>query len=159
MASTPFEIGVLNLCRHMEGLVPGSRTGMCMASVDGTKLERAFFPTLPTSFQEGIRDITMYPPYFGSCTAAMHGNQIITTPDMNVEKRFDERFIAHCLSHSIVSLQSRPVFDDGGQPLGTFVMGYSEPRAASDFDIALMDFAADAARELYKQKRDRQATG
>lgn len=138
----------------MEALVPGCRTGMCMANADGTKLQQAYFPTLPRSFQDAIRDISMYPPYFGNCTAAMHGNEIITTPDMNEEKRFDERFIGHCLSHSIVALQSRPVLDSDGRPLGTFVMGFFEPRSTNDFDIALMDFAADAARDLFKRERD-----
>lgn len=153
MASSAFESGVLNLCRHLEILVPGCRTGLCMASPDGTKLQQAFFPTLPASFQDAIRDITMYPPYFGSCTAAMHGNEIITTPDMKEEKRFDERFIAHCLSHSIMALQSRPVLYSDGRALGTFVMGFSEPRSVTDFNIALIDFAADAAREMFKRER------
>jgi hypothetical protein len=153
MASGAFEDGVLNLCRHIEALAPGCRTGMCMARKDGTKLERAFFPTLPASFQTGIRDITMYPPYFGSCTAAMDGHQVITTTNMKEEERFDERFIEHCLNHSIVALQSRPVVDEEGHPFGTFVMGFSEPRKASDFDNTLMEFAADAAKELFKQER------
>lgn len=153
MASSAFEDGVLNLCRHIEALAPGCRTGMCMASKDATKLERAFFPTLPPSFESGIRDITMYPPYFGSCTAAMDGHQIVTTQDMKEERRFDERFIAHCLDHSIVALQSRPVYDEEGRPFGTFVMGFSEARSANDFDNTLMEFAADAAKELFKKER------
>ena len=153
MVDQSFEDGVLKLCRHVEALAPGSRTGLCMASEDGLKLKQAFFPTLPPSFQQAIRDITMFPPYFGSCTAAIDGRQVVTTRDMHQEVRFDERFVTHCLEHSIVALQSRPVYDGDGKPLGTFVMGFSTPRAASDFDIALMDFAADAATELFRQAR------
>ena len=153
MALPQFEQGLLNLCKHVEALAKGCRTGVCVASDDGTKLELAYFPNLPRTFQEGIRDVPMYPSNFGSCTAAMHGNEIITTPDMNEETRWDERFVAHCLKHSIIALQSRPVFDDKGQPLGTFVMGFSEPRTVNDFDRSLMDFAADAATELFKVRR------
>jgi hypothetical protein len=61
------------------------------------------------------------------------------------------------MGHSIRSLQSRPVFDSDGNPLGTFVMGFSDPRAATDWDEALMIFAADAVTALLKQERARPA--
>lgn len=153
MTAHTFEEGVLNLCRHVENLAKGCRTGLCIASEDGTKLERAYFPNLPPTFQDAIRDITMYPPYFGTCTAAMHGNEVVTSPDLNNEKRWDDRFVAHCLRHSIIALQSRPVFDESGKPFGTFVMGFSEPREVNEFDRALMDFAADAATELFRLRK------
>jgi len=153
MTDQIFLDGVLKLCQHVEALVPGSRTGICMANEDGSRLKRAFFPNLPLTFEQAIRDISQLPPYFGSCNAAMHGREVITTHDMNQETRFDDRFVAHCLAHSIVALQSRPIYDGEGKPLGTFVMGFSEPRAATDFDITLMEFAADAASELLREAR------
>jgi len=82
-----------------------------MANEDGSRLKRAFFPNLPLTFEQAIRDISQLPPYFGSCNAAMHGREVITTDDMNQETRFDDRFVAHCLAHSIVALQSRPIYD------------------------------------------------
>lgn len=157
MTDQRFLDGVLKLCQHVEALAPGSRTGICMANEDGSRLKQAFFPTLPETFQQAIRDISQLPPYFGSCNAAMHGREVITTHDMNYEMRFDDRFVAHCLAHSIVALQSRPVYDAEGKPLGIFVMGFPEPRAATDFDITLMDFAADAASELLREARARGA--
>lgn len=114
-------------------------------------LERAVFPSLPPSFQTAIRDIPIDSPYFGNCTAAMDGRAIITTEDFATEERFDPRFVAHCLQHAIRSLQSRPIFADNGRPLGTFVLGYREPRAASGFDEALMRFAADAVTATLQQ--------
>jgi len=111
MTDQIFLDGVLKLCQHVEALVPGSRTGICMANEDGSRLKRAFFPNLPLTFEQAIRDISQLPPYFGSCNAAMHGREVITTDDMNQETRFDDRFVAHCLAHSIVALQSRPIYD------------------------------------------------
>ena len=139
------------LCKRVEALAPGSRTGVCIASSDGAMLQKAVFPNFPSSFQSAIREIPMGPPYFGSCTAAMDGHRIITTEDFETESRFDSRFIAHCLGHSIRSLQSRPVYGEDGRPLGTFVMGFSEPRTARDFDEALMLFAADAVSGLLQE--------
>jgi len=102
---------IASLCTRVEALASGSRTGVCIASRDGSKLEQAVFPHLPPTFQAGIHDIPMGPPYFGSCTAAMDGREIVTSHDMTKESRFDERFVAHCLEHSVNSLQSRPMFD------------------------------------------------
>jgi GAF domain-containing protein len=117
---------------------------VCIASADTSKLSWAIFPNLPASFQAAIADIPMPPPFFGSCTAAMYERQVVTTNDIVTETRFDERFVRHCVEHSILSLQSRPVFGRDGQPLGTFVMGFSGPREPGDFDLALLEFAADA---------------
>lgn len=141
---------ITSLCAHVEALAPGSRTGVCIASADHKSLERAVFPALAT-FQDAIRDIPMGPPYFGSCTAAMDGRAVVTTHDMQKESRFDERFVAHCLSHGIRSLQSRPVFDAENKPMGTFVMGYGTPHAESEFDGALMEFAADVVKHLLQR--------
>ncbi len=146
----PLEEAVAILCKRVEALTPGSRTGVCIVSADGGMLERAVFPSLPDSFQSAIRNIPMGAPYFGNCTAAMNGREIITTEDFATEARFDERFVEHCMQHSIRSLQSRPVFDSDGKPLGTFVMGFGVPRTATDWNEALMAFAADAVTALLK---------
>ncbi|HET7888400.1 MAG TPA: GAF domain-containing protein [Bradyrhizobium sp.] len=105
---------------------------------------RAVFPNLPPTFQSAIKGLPMRPPYFGACTAAMDGNEVITSHDLTTETRFDERFVQLCIGHGIRALQSRPVLGRDRFPIGTFVMGYSKPADVRDFDIALMEFAADA---------------
>ena len=151
MRLAAFEDAIADLCKKVEALAPGARTGVCIASVDASTLERAVFPTRPSSFQSAIQNLPMGPPYFGNCTAAMNGREIITTEDFATETRFDEQFVKHCIRHGILSLQSRPVFDADGRPLGTFVMGFEEPRAATDWDEALMLFAADAVTRLLRR--------
>jgi hypothetical protein len=96
----------------------------------------------------------MGPPYFGSCTAAIDGDVIITCHDMASEARFDERFVAACVQHGILSLQSRPVHGRDGKPIGTFVLTFPEPRVANDFNVAVMDFAAEAASALLQRELD-----
>jgi GAF domain-containing protein len=145
---------VATLCNRVESLALGSRTGVCMASPDRTVLSRAVFPNLPATFQACIKNIPMAPPYFGSCTAAMDGGEIITIHDMTKESRFDERFVAVCLQHGIQSLQSRPVYGPDGCAIGTFVMGFSSARSVTDYDEALMQFAADAVGTLFQRRLD-----
>jgi hypothetical protein len=97
----------------------------------------------------------MGPPYIGCCTAAMDGNQIITIHEMKRESRFSDFFIATCLSHGIKSLRSRPVYGRRHEPIGTFVMGFSEPSEDQAFDAPYMEFAADAVGALLQRELDR----
>ena len=148
------ESSILSLCNRVEAMAPRSRAGVSIASVDRTRLARAIFPSLPTTFQSSIRDLAMGAPYFGACTAAMDGNAIITSQDLTKEDRFDERFVEVCILHGIRSLQSRPVHGRGKHPIGTFVMGYAQPADLRDFDVTLMEFAADAAGVLLQKHLD-----
>lgn len=50
------------------------------------------------------------------------------------------------LDYGLKSLQSRPVYVNG-KARGTFVLAYRLPKPESEWDIALMTFAADAATE------------
>jgi hypothetical protein len=145
---------IASLCDRVDRLARGCRTGICIANPERTELERAIFPNLPTSFQSSIKDIPIGPPYFGSCTAAMDGDVIITCHDMASEARFDERFVATCVQHGIFSLQSRPVHGRDGKPIGTFVMTFAEPRVATDFNVAVMNFAAEAVSALLQRELD-----
>lgn len=148
------ETAIATLCQRVEALAQGSRTGVCIASADHSKLERAFFPSLPPTFQAALTELPMGPPYFGCCTAAMDGNTIITIHDLDHESRFDESFIRACLSHGIKSLQSRPVYGRDGKPIGTFVMGYGNPSEDQRFAAPYVEFAADAVAALLQKQLD-----
>lgn len=148
------EDAIAAICNRVEAMAPHSRTGVSIASGDRSRLSRAIFPNLPSTFQAAIKDLPMGAPYFGACTAAMDGDLVITSCDLADESRFDERFVRLCIDHGIRSLQSRPVYGRARKPIGTFVMGYDQPREDRDFDVALMDFAADAVGTLLQKELD-----
>jgi hypothetical protein len=149
------EQSIASLCNRVEALAPGCKTGVCIANAARAELRRAIFPNVPDSFQACIKKIPIEPPCFGSCTAAMHGNTIITCHDMSKESRFDERFVQTCVRHGIHALQSRPVYGRDQKPIGTFVMSFGEPREVNGFDAALMAFAADAVGALLQDELEK----
>jgi len=153
--SVPLEAAIASICNGVEALAPGSRTGVCIASLDHSKLERSIFPNLPSTFQAAIKGLPMGPPYVGCCTAAMDGHTIITAHDLTVESRFSDSFITTCLDHGIKSLQSRPVYGREQKPIGTFVMGYGEVSEDQRFDAPFMEFAADAVAALLQRELDK----
>ena len=99
--------------------------------------------------------IPLSPVNFGSCVRAVARGEIITCPDIAEEQRFDPQWQRLSLDNGIRSLQSRPVYLRDGKPFGTFVLAYRQPRAETDWDVALMTFAADAAGLILQSDLDR----
>ena len=123
-----------NLCSKVEGLVPGSVAGLTISNPGYTHIERALFPSLPYSFSAAITHVPLEPADFGSCVKAISVGRPITCPDIQSDRLFG----------GLRAIQSRPIFVDG-KPRGTFVLAFREPKSESDWDVALMTFAADAA--------------
>jgi GAF domain-containing protein len=132
------------LCRHVEVLAPGSAAGMTLTDLGHTHIERALFPSLPDSFSLALTDVLLEPSGFGSCVKAIASGQTITCPDIQSDHVFDERWRKVCLAHGLKSIQSRPVYVDG-KSRGTFVLAYRAAKPETEWDAALMTFAADAA--------------
>ena len=145
---------LISLCDHVEALAPGSIAGLTICNPSRTQLERAIFPRVPR-FAAAITAIPLTPSDFGSCVRAVALGEIITCPDIAEENRFDPQWQRLCLNHGIRSLQSRPVYLSERRAYGTFVLAYRQPRKETDWDVALMKFAADAASLIIQSDLDR----
>ena len=135
---------LIKLCCHVEALAPGSAAGMTLTDLGHTHIERALFPSLPESFSQALTDVPLEPSGFGSCVKAIACGQTITCPDMQLDTVFDEKWRKVCLDYGLKSIQSRPVYVNG-KSRGTFVLAYRAPKPETEWDAALMTFAADAA--------------
>jgi GAF domain-containing protein len=137
-----------SLCERVEALAPGSAAGLTICNAGRTHIERALFPTLPPTYAAAITNVPLpiESPFFGSCVQSVSRGEIFTSADITNDDRFDPQWKKLCLDHGVRSLQSRPIYVQG-KPFGTFVLAYREPRRESDWDAALMAFAADAAGE------------
>jgi GAF domain-containing protein len=142
--------GLSNLCTKVESLAAGSVAGVTISNSVYTHIERAYFPTLPYSFSAAITHVPLQPADFGSCVKAISTGQPIICPDIQNDRLFDPRWREVCLNHGLRAIQSRPIFVDG-KPRGTFVLAFREPKPESEWDGALMTFAADAAGKTLSQ--------
>jgi GAF domain-containing protein len=145
---------LISLCDRVEALAPGSIAGLTICNPSRTHIERAIFPRLP-EYAAAIRAIPLSPINFGSCVRAVARGEIITCPDIAEEWRFDPQWQRLSLDNGIRSLQSRPVYLHDGKPFGTFVLAYRQPRTETNWDVALMKFAADAAGLIIQSDLDR----
>jgi len=152
--NTATDEGLTSLCARVEALAQDSIAGLTICNPARTYIERALFPQLP-QFADAIRSIPLLPSDFGSCVQAVAHGEIITCSDIREEKRFDPQWRHLCLEHGIRSLQSRPVYLRDGKAYATFVLAYREPRAETNWNVALMKFAADAAGLIIQADLDR----
>ena len=134
------------LCLNVERLAPGSIAGVTISDRTFNRIEWALFPTLPFSFSKAITDVPLKPIDFGTCVKAISVGKPITCPDIESDRLFDPRWRSVCLEHGLKSIQSRPVYVDG-KARGTFVLAFRETKLESDWNTALMTFAADATSE------------
>ncbi|MGB6350392.1 MAG: GAF domain-containing protein [Pseudolabrys sp.] len=148
------EDALISLCNDVEALASGSIAGLTICNPSRTHIERAVFPRLP-QFAAAIRATPLSPSDFGSCVQAIAHGEIITCPNIAEEKRFDPQWQRLCLDHGVRSLQSRPVYLRERMPYATFVLAYRQPRIESDWDVALMKFAADAAGLIIQSDLER----
>ena len=135
------------LCVKVEGLAPGSTAGVTISDRTYNRIEWALFPTLPFTFAQAITNVPLQPVDFGSCVKAISTGKPITCPDIESDQLFDPRWRSVCLEHGLKSIQSRPVYVNG-KARGTFVLAFREPKLESDWNTALMTFAADATGEV-----------
>jgi GAF domain-containing protein len=145
--------GLISLCDHVEALASGSIAGLTICNSSRTHIERAIFPRL-TQFAAAIRAIPLSPSDFGSCVQAIAHGETITCPDIADEKRFDPQWRRLCLDHGIRALQSRPIYLRE-RPFATFVLAYRRSREVTDWNVALMKFAADAAGLIIQSDLER----
>jgi hypothetical protein len=135
------------LCLKVEGLAPGSIAGVTISDRTFDRIEWALFPTLPFTFSQAITGVPLQPANFGSCVKAISVGKPITCPDIQTDQLFDPNWRRVCLEHGLRSIQSRPVYVNG-KARGTFVLAFREPKLESDWNAALMTFAADATSEV-----------
>jgi len=144
---------LISLCDHVEALAPGSIGGLTLCNLSRTHIERAIFPRLP-NYAAAISMIPLSSSNFGSCVQAVALGETITCPDIADDKRFEPQWRQLGLDHGLRSLQSRPVYLRDGKPYGTFVLAYRQPHKETDWNVALMKFAADAAGLIIQSDMD-----
>ena len=154
LRANPLDDALISLCDRVEALATGSIAGLTICNPSRTHIDRAIFPRLP-EYAAAITAIPLSPINFGSCVRAVAQREIITCPNIAEEQRFDPQWQRLSLDNGIRSLQSRPVYLRDGKPFGTFVLAYRQPRTETDWDVALMKFAADAAGLIIQSDFDR----
>jgi two-component sensor histidine kinase len=129
----PIDATLVELCKAAEALVPEAVAGVCVLDRAAQTFKYAIFPRLGETYTGRIPGLRVADQP-GSCAVAIYKGVVVTSNDIASDKRFKEGWRELSLKHGIRSIQSRPFFAPDGTSLGTFVLGFREPKSLDDFD-------------------------
>jgi HTH-type transcriptional regulator, bacterioopsin transcriptional activator and related proteins len=128
-----------------ERLEPGSLAGVTIVDRAERTLERAVFGSVDRAFSDAIAGVPLGPPHVGTCAQALYRGEEVTSENLAADTRFAKEWIQLCQDHGIRSCRSQPIRTPNGNPLGTFMLCYREPRELSRFDNQLTTVCASLA--------------
>lgn len=137
----PLECVFEKLGAGLESLIPGSVVGMTVLDRASRTFERAIFPTLGAAYESVIPGLHVS-DLPGSCAAAVYHGRTVHSDDIAADERFQPAWRQLHARHSVKSIQSHPVFGADGTSLGTFVVGFREPRSLSAQERELIALGA-----------------
>lgn len=146
---------VIALCHGVESLIPGATAGVCVLDRTALVFERAYFPSLAPTFQDAIKGARVQDRP-GSCAVAVYDGKRVSTDDIANDGRFLDGWKALNRDHGITAISSDPLFGDGGVSLGTFVVGFPQPRTLSDGEREVSAMASRlCTMALLRERKDR----
>lgn len=98
---------------------------------------------LSEEFLDIIRGIPIAPDH-GACGSAAYHRQLTITVDVERDPRFD-RYREIMSRHAFSAVWSTPIFDADNDVIGTFALYFRSVRAPFDYEIELMESAAQIA--------------
>ena len=131
------------------------RCSVLLLDDDGAHVRHGAAPSLPEGYVRAI-DGSSIGPRSGSCGTAMFlGTRIIVTDILTDPLWEDYREVAR--QYGLRACWSTPIFSPQRRVLGSFAMYYDEPRAPSDEELRLIEWAADFARIAIERQRAHEA--
>jgi PAS domain S-box-containing protein len=114
------------LCRLVESTASGCYCSVVLLDSSGTKLQEAIAPSLPSSFNDAVRDWPL-DRRGGPCTMAAHQKMQVIMSDVATDTRWRTGWRALAQTHGLRSCWSTPIVSLAGKVLGTFALYYREP--------------------------------
>lgn len=110
---------------------------------DGVHVRHGAAPRLPAEYIAAI-DGQAIGPKAGSCGTAMYRREPVYVEDITFDPLWDD-YRSFALASGLKACWSTPIFDKGGEVLGTFAVYYSEPGLPDMPGFRLVDTAASIA--------------
>lgn len=147
--------GILEaLCRLVESIASGCYCSVVLLDSSGTKLQEAIAPSLPSSFNDAVRNWPL-DRRGGPCTMAAHQNVQVIMFDVATDTRWRTGWRALAQSHDLRSCWSTPIVSLAGTVLGTFALYYREPASPAPLQQDLIaQFTHIASIAIERAKSD-----
>lgn len=132
------------LCRVIDGLIPGVVSTVLLMDPDGTRLWPGAGPRFPAALKPAIAP-WMVGPNRGACGTAAFQKTRVVISDVMTDARWPDEYRTLAVSHGLRASWSQPLITNAGTVLGTFAMYYAEPRVPEPSDLDLIESAGQVA--------------
>lgn len=137
------QAALTELAREVERVAEGALVTVLLLGEDGVHVRHGAAPSLPEAFVRAI-DGQPIGPRAGSCGTAMYRREPVIVEDIATDLLWGAyRDVAR--AHGLRACWATPIFDEGGQVLGSFAMYYREPSLPRGNHARIIEMATSLA--------------
>ena len=138
--------------RVIEAISAGVIGSILVCEPGQQRFGMAIAPSLPADYAALLETATTAPPFFGPCSMAVHGNEIVACEDVAADSRWSPQWRNLVLGHGLARCRSVPIVSPHGGCLGSFGL-YVRGDGTAFPDPAVLAAMADLAAIAIERKR------
>ncbi len=153
----PLEECLSSLCAAVPKLSQGARASILLADDDHESFQRPIAPDLDPSWGEGLEGAPINELLIGTCGEAVFRGDGVSCEDVTTDDRWSKEWRELCVANDVLAGHSEPIRDGNGEPVGSFMFCFDEPRPPNEWEHQLADFATYIAGIAVERQQSRQA--
>ncbi len=155
-SGTPLEECLSSLCTTLSTLDPTVRASIVLTDDENQSFARCIAPDLSPSWREELEGLPIDERQIGTCGEAVFRGKSITCTNVETDDRWSDDWRELCLANDIRAGHSVPIHDTDGEPLGSVMLCFDEPKASTEWK-RLADFGTYVASIALERERSRRA--
>lgn len=155
-SGTPLEECLSSLCTTVSTLDPSVRASIVLTDDENQSFARCIAPDLSLSWREELEGLPIDERQIGTCGEAVFRGKSITCENVETDDRWSDDWRELCLANDIRAGHSVPIHDADGEPLGSVMLCFDEPKAPAGWE-QLADFGTYVASIALERERSRRA--
>jgi HTH-type transcriptional regulator, bacterioopsin transcriptional activator and related proteins len=156
-AGAPLDECLSALCAAVPKLGSGVRASVLLADDERESFQRPIAPDLDSSWGEGLEDAPINELMIGTCGEAVFNGDSVTCRNVTTDDRWSEEWRELCVANGVLAGHSEPILDTDGEPVGSLMLCFDEPRAPDEWEHRLADFGTHVAGIAVERNQSRQA--
>ncbi|ELY63375.1 GAF domain-containing protein [Natronococcus jeotgali] len=156
-AGESLEECLTELCVAVGRLGSGVRASIMLTGNERESFQRPIAPDLQPSWGEGLEDAPVNDLMTSTCGEAVFRGGGVSCEDVTTDDRWSEEWREICIVNDVLAGHSEPIRDRDGEPVGSFMLCFDEPRTPNEWEHRLTDFATYLAGIAVERHQSRQA--
>lgn len=151
-SGAPLEECLTSLCTTVSTLDPNVRASIVLSDDENQSFEQCIAPELSPAWHEELVGLPIDDRQTGTCGEAVFRGTPVTCEDVETNERWSADWTELCLANDVLAGHSVPIHDEDGEPLGSFMLCFDEPRTPDEWE-QLSEFGTHVASIALERER------